>query len=48
MRSLPDTSTQWESNPRPSELESNAQFTWPHAPITPPDTIIVNEKHSIE
>ena len=33
--SLPDTSTHgqhWESNPRPSDLESNALSTWPHAP----------------
>ena len=34
-RSLPDTSTHgqhWESNPRPSDLESNALSTWPRAP----------------
>ena len=33
IRSLPDTSTHgqcWESNPRPSDLESNALSTWPH------------------
>ena len=32
IRSLPDTSThgqRWESNPRPSDLESNALSTWP-------------------
>ena len=35
IRSLPDTSTHgqhWESNPRPSDLESNALSTWPRAP----------------
>ena len=35
IQSLPDTSThseQWESNPRPSDLESNALSTRPHAP----------------
>ena len=35
IRSLPDTSTHsqhWESNPRPSDLESNAVSTGPHAP----------------
>ena len=35
MRSLPNTSThdqQWESNPRPSDLESNTLSTGPHAP----------------
>ena len=35
IRSLPDTSTHgqhWESNPRPSDLESNALSTGPHAP----------------
>ena len=35
IRSLPDTSTygqHWESNPRPSDLGSNALSTWPHAP----------------
>ena len=35
IRSLPDTSTHgqhWESNPRPSDLESNALTTGPHAP----------------
>ena len=35
MRNLPDTSIydqQWESNPRPSDLMSNALSTWPHAP----------------
>ena len=34
IRSLPDTSTHdqhWELNPRPSDLESNALLTWPHA-----------------
>ena len=36
MRSLPDTAThdqQWESNPRPSDPESNTLSTGPHAPI---------------
>ena len=36
MRSLPHASTHdqhWESNPRPSNLASNALSTWPHAPI---------------
>ena len=36
MRNEPDTSThdqQWELNPRPSDLKSNALSTWPHAPI---------------
>ena len=36
IRSLPNTLTHgqpWESNPRPSDLESNARFTGPHAPI---------------
>ena len=35
MRSLPNTSThdqQWESNPRPFDIESNALSTMPHAP----------------
>ena len=35
IRSLPGTSTHdyhWESNPRPSDLESNALSTWSHAP----------------
>ena len=35
IQSLPDTSTlgqHWESNPRPSDLESNALSTRPHAP----------------
>ena len=35
IRSLPDASTHgqhWESNPRPSDLESNALSTWPRAP----------------
>ena len=35
MRSLPDTSShgqQWESNPRPFDLESNAQSTVSHTP----------------
>ena len=35
IRRLSDTSTrgqQWESNSRPSDLESNALSTWPHAP----------------
>ena len=35
IRSLPNTSTHgqhWESNPRPSDLESNALSTWPRAP----------------
>ena len=35
IRSLPDTSAQcqpWESNPRLSDLESNALSTGPHAP----------------
>ena len=27
-----DSGRVWESNPRPSDLESNALFTWPHAP----------------
>ena len=34
LRSLPDTSTHdqhWESNPNPSDLESNAPSTWPGA-----------------
>ena len=34
IRSLPDTSTHgqhWESNPRPSDLESNALTTGPHS-----------------
>ena len=34
MRSLLDTSThdqQWKLNPKPSDLESNALSTWPHA-----------------
>ena len=34
IRSLPDTSTygqHWDSNPRPSDLESNALSTGPHA-----------------
>ena len=37
MRILPDTSThdqEWESNPTPSDLKSNALSTWPRAPIT--------------
>ena len=36
IRSLPDTSThgqQWESNPRPSDLESNALSIRPYAPL---------------
>ena len=36
IRSLPDTSTHgqhWESNPRPSDLESNALSTGPHLSI---------------
>ena len=36
IRSLPNTSTHgqhWESNPRPSDLESNALSTWPHVPM---------------
>ena len=36
MRSLSDTSKhdrQWESNPRPSDLESNALYTWPHVAL---------------
>ena len=35
IQSLPDTSThgqQWESNPRPSDLESNTLSTRPYAP----------------
>ena len=35
IHSLPDTSTDgqhWELNPRPSDLESNALSTRPHAP----------------
>ena len=35
IRSLPDTSAHdqhWEPNPRPSDLESNALSTGPHAP----------------
>ena len=35
IRSLPNTSTHgqhWETNPRPSDLESNALSTRPHAP----------------
>ena len=34
IESLPDTLTHgqhWELNPRPSDLESNALSTWPHA-----------------
>ena len=34
IQSLPDTSTHgqhWESNPRPSDLDSNALYTGPHA-----------------
>ena len=37
LRSLPDTSThdqQWESNARPSDLDSNALSTQAHAPVT--------------
>ena len=37
IRSLSDTSTHgqhWESNPRPSDLESNALSTRPHAPTS--------------
>ena len=37
LRSLPDTSTHdqhWESNPKPSDLESNAPSTWPHTPTS--------------
>ena len=33
IRSLPDTSTHvkyWESNTKPSDIESNALSTWPH------------------
>ena len=36
IRSLPNTSTHgqhWESNPRPSNFESNALSTGPHAPV---------------
>ena len=36
IRSLSNTpihDQQWESNPRPSDLKSNALSTWPHAPI---------------
>ena len=35
IQSFPDTSThgqQWESNPKPSDPESNALSTRPHAP----------------
>ena len=35
IRSLPDTSTHghhWDSNPSPSDLESNTLSTGPHAP----------------
>ena len=38
MRSLPDTYTHgllWESNPRPSDLESSALSIVPHAPKVP-------------
>ena len=46
IQSLPDTSTHgkhFESNPRPSDLESNALSTGPHAPsnATDADTCIV-------
>ena len=44
MKSLPDTSThdqQWESKPRPFDLESKALTTWPHAPNTHAVTIRV-------
>ena len=37
LRSLHDTSTHdqhWESNPKPSDLESNAPSTWPHTPTS--------------
>ena len=41
--SLPDTSTHgqhWESNPRPSDLESNVLSTGPHAPINEALTLV--------
>ena len=37
LRSLPNTSTHdqhWESNPKPSDLESNISSTWPHTPTS--------------
>ena len=39
LRSLPNTYTHgqhWETNPRPSDLESNALSTRPHAPTLQP------------
>ena len=47
IRNLPDSPTHgqhWESNPRPSDLESNALSTGPHAPII---IVLFNHQKSI-
>ena len=50
MRSLPDTSPhdqQWESNPRPFDLESNTLCTWPHA-VLYESNYTINHKNDFE
>ena len=37
----------WESKPRPSDLESNALSTWPHAPLLSPNDYSYPKIHSV-